>query len=173
MKKLLAILTALLPVIYVITMQIVSQVQMGDDGFFAVLGIYLLIGLMFPILFSIASTKACKRFLAISNVWIYCANLALMIAEIVFWLIRFEENRIAEQNGAMEGGLGLVLLILFVYMPHWLSYLISRIVGAIHCERTLKGICGGGARALLTLFQLLPVTDLLSALWVYRKVRNT
>ena len=72
-------------------------------------------------------------------------------------------------NGGMEGGLGLALLIL-LYLPHWSNYLVVRIVGAVSTARTLKGISGENTRMAHTFLQLIPAADLLSAIWVLRKV---
>lgn len=169
MKKALAILTALLPVIYAISMQLSVFLIKGDEALFAMLGIFLLIGFLLPVSFSIATAAADKRFLAICNLWFYAGNLLLFAYEIVLWCIRYHEEQIAAQNGAMGGGLGLALLIL-LYLPHWSNYLVVRIVGAVSTARTLKGISGENARMAHTFLQLIPAADLLSAIWVLRKV---
>lgn len=172
MKKIASILVALLPLIYVGTMVTISKNRVTDEQLFVILGVYTLMGFLFPIFFSTASKKAERRFLAVSNVWFYAGNLVLLVAQIIYWLIRFEENRIAEQNGAIEGGLGLFLLIV-LFLPHWISYLFTRVAGAVSCSRALKGVCRQEVRILHTILQLFIVTDLLSAIWVCCKVSRT
>jgi hypothetical protein len=171
MKKALAILTALLPVIYAISMQLSVFLIKGDEALFAMLGIFLLIGFLLPVSFSIATAAADKRFLAICNLWFYAGNLLLFAYEIVLWCIRYHEEQIAAQNGAMEGGLGLALLIIIAYMPHWIIYLCVRVAGAISCARSLRGTDGTQGNAVLTGMQLFPITDLISSILVLRKVK--
>lgn len=170
MKKTFAVLTALLPLIYAGAMQTMAMGNAEDEVLFAVLGVFLLIGFLFPLLFMIASAKAESKFLAICNLWFYAGNLLLFAAEAVLWLIRLNEVRIAEQNGAVEGGLGLALLIV-IYLPHWISYLWVRVFGAIGTSRALTGKCSNLCRACHMLLQLVPLTDLVSAIWVLGKVK--
>lgn len=171
MRKAVTILTGLLPVIYVGMMGLMICFDPGDEALFAAMGIYTLLGLVLPIALGVLTAKAEPEFLATGNVWCYCINLVLFLAEVIFWLVRAEQNRIAEQNGAMEGGLGLVLLAL-VYLPHWVSYLATRLAGAINCERSLRGICREGITALHIILQLFPGGDLISALWVQRRIKK-
>ncbi len=169
MKKLMAVLTALLPVIYAGSLYASFLLRADDDILFVILGGFAIIGFLFPVLFCIFTAKAGRKFLAVSNVWSYAGNILLFLSEIVLWFARFQEVLIAEQNGGMEGGLGLFLLIL-LFLPHWFSYLFTRIVGIVSCARSLKGVCSDGVRALHAVLQLLPGTDLISAVWVLRKV---
>ena len=171
MKKTLAVLTALLPAVYAVSMQLSIFLIKGDEALFAMLGIFLLIGFLLPVLFSVATAAADKKFLAICNLWFYAGNLLLFAYEIVLWCIRYQEERIAAQNGALEGSLGLALLIL-LFLPHWCSYLFVRVAGAISCARTLRGTGGTQGNAVLTGMQLFPVTDLISAILVLRKVNR-
>lgn len=172
MKRLSALLVAILPLIYIGAMECCHRIRISDEVFFAILGGYTLVGILFPILFSIVSAKAEGKFLAACNVWFYAGNLAVLAAQTVHWLIKLKEIRIAEQNGAMEGGLGLVLTVVFLYFPHWISYLFTRISGAISCSRALKGICRQEVRIIHTVLQLFVLTDLLSGIWVYCKCRR-
>lgn len=171
MKKLSAALVALLPLVYVAAMWSSIKIRISDEQFFGILGVYALIGFLFPVIFSISSAKSARKFKAISNVWFYAGNLILLIAEIVYWFIQYEEVLIAERNGGMEGGLGLALLII-IYLPHWFTYLFTRIAGAISCARTLNGVCGGDAKIFHILLQLFPIFDLISAIWVLYKVNS-
>ncbi len=171
MKKLTSVLVALLPLLYCVIMQAANLLHLGDELFLGSLGIYALLGILLPIAYDRTCYQAENKFLAGNNLWFYGINLALFIAEIVLWLVRLEENRIAEQNGAMEGGLGLVLLIV-VYLPHWLSYLATRIAGAASCARTLRDACTPATRIFNVILQLFPGTDLLSGIWVYLNIRQ-
>lgn len=170
MKKTLAILTALLPAIYAGALHISFLLRMDDDILFVILGVFAVIGFLFPMWFAVTAAKADKKFLAVSNIWFYAGNLLLFAYEIVLWCIRYQEERIAAQNGAIEGGLGLALLIIIAYMPHWIIYLCVRVAGAISCARSLRGTGGPQSNAVLTGMQLFPVTDLISAGLVLRKV---
>lgn len=170
MKKTLAILTALLPAVYAASVEISASFRVEDEALFTIFGILLLIGFLFPVWFAFLTAKADKKFLAVCNLWFYGGNLLLFAYEIVLWCIRYQEERIAAQNGAMEGGLGLALLIL-LYLPHWTNYLVVRIVGAVSTGRILTGICEKRTRANLTDLQLLPVADFISAILVLRKVK--
>ena len=172
MKKALAVLTALLPAIYAASVEISAFFRVEDEALFTIFGILLLIGFLFPVWFATITARADKKFLAVCNLWFYGGNLLLFAYEIVLWCIRYHEERIAAQNGAMEGGLGLALLIVIAYMPHWIIYLCVRVAGAISCARTLRGTGGTQENAVLTGMQLFPITDLISAILVLRKVNR-
>lgn len=169
MKKLFAVLTALLPAVYLIGIGLAAVNGAQDEALFRILGILLLIGFLFPVWFAFLAAKADKKFLAVCNLWFYGGNLFLFAVEIALWIHRLIENRIAEQSGAVEGGLVLVLLFI-LYLPHWINYLVVRIVGAVSTARTLKGVSGENTRMAHTFLQLIPAADLLSAIWVLRKV---
>lgn len=171
MKKTLAVLTALLPAIYAGALHISFLVRADDNILFAILGVFAAIGFLFPIWFAVTAAKADKKFLAASNIWFYAGNLLLMVCEIVLWCIRYHEEQIAAQNGGMEGSLGLALLIL-LFLPHWGSYLFVRVAGAISCARSLRGTGSTQGNAVLIGMQLFPVTDLISAGLVLRKVNR-
>lgn len=170
MKKVFAVLTALLPAVYLVSIGLSAVYGAEDEALFTILGLLLVIGFLLPVWFAFLAARADKKFLAVCNIWFYSGNLLLFALEIALWVHRFIENRIAEQNGAWEGGLVLVLLIL-LYLPHWINYLVVRIVGAVSTGRILSGICEKRTRANLTDLQLLPVADLISAILVLRKVK--
>ena len=172
MKKTATVLVALMPVVYCLIIQAANLLHLEDELFLGALGIYTLLGILLAIIYDRTCYRCDKLFLAANNLWFYAGNFALFIAEIVLWCIRLEETRIAEQNGAMEGGLGLVLLIL-VYLPHWISYLATRIAGAATCARILKGLCSPTAVLCHVILQLLPGTDSISSIWVYQKVKQS
>ena len=169
MKKLFAVLTALLPAVYMISMAWCAVLGAEDGNLFAVLGILLLIGFLFPIWFAVLTSKADKKFLAVCNLWFYGGNLFLFAVEIALFIHRLVENQNAAQNGAMEGGLVLVLLFI-LYLTHWINYLVVRIVGAISTSRILEGVGVAGHGASYSIWQLFPVADVISAVLVLRKV---
>lgn len=172
MKKLPSVLVALLPVIYIAAIFAAFCIQPEDELLFAILAAYALLGFFLPVIYCITTAKECKKFMAVSNVCFYAGNLLLFAAEIVFLYVYWQNLRIAEQNGAMEGGLGLVIWA-FLFLPHWLSYLCTRIVGAVCCARTLKGVCSTWVKELHILLQLFPVADLLSAVWVCLRLKRS
>lgn len=172
MKKTLATLLALLPVIYLATLGVLAWLDAADEPLLMMMLVYFVAALALHIAYTAHTTHADGRFLAVSSLWISGVNLVFFLAEIILWLVRLEENRIAEANGAMEGGLGLVLMIL-IYLPHWFSYLMSRITGTISCYRALNGVCSETPRLLHSLLQLLPGGDLLSTIWMIRRIKKS
>lgn len=171
MKKLFAVLVSLIPAIYAAGMVLFLFIMPEDEVLFTVLGGIVLLSIVFCTVHSILSTKADRKFLALSNVWSVGGNLLLVIAEFVWLIVSYIQVRIAEQNGGMEGGLGIVLLIVF-FMPHWISYLICRLTAAIGCERALHGMIGNGWKTFLTLCHIIPVLDLICAIVVLHKVKR-
>ena len=169
MKKVFAVLTALIPAVYLIGLGISASVGAEDAALFALLGVKLILGFLLPVWYAVITANADKKFLAVCNLWFYGGNLFLFAIEIALWIHSYIENRIAAQNGAMEGGLLLFLLIL-VYLPHWANYLVVRIVGSVSTGRILSGICEKRCRLIHMDLQLLPVADLISAILVLRKV---
>ena len=172
MKKSIALLTALLPVIYAGIMQLSAALGTEDHIFLPLLFGFLVLGFLLPVIYAFIATRADRKFLAVSNLWFYVGNLTVFAYEIALWLIRFHENHIAEQNGATEGGLGLFLLIL-LFLPHWISYLCVRIAGAVSTARILKDLCADKVRVLHICLQVFPCADLISAIWVLRKVTRS
>lgn len=171
MKKLFTVLTVLLPLAYVLGMIVFLYISPEDEVLFAVLGGITLLGLVICTVFSVITSKADRKFLAVTDIWILAVNLVLYVAEAVWWLVAYVQVRIGEQNGAMEGGLALVLLIFF-YTPHWITYLFSRICASINCERVLKDVCGNGVKTFHIILHFFPFTDLISAIWVLRRVNQ-
>jgi hypothetical protein len=171
MKKTIVVLCALLPVIYVLSLLFLFLQDASDAPLLTFMIIYCVAAAVLHVLFCILTATSERKFLAACNIWLHVGNLLLFIFEAVYWFVQLEQTRIAEQNGAMGGGLGLVLLIL-LYLPHWFSYFLTHITATINCSRTLQGICTGGVCALLAGLQLLPVTDILSAGWVLRIVKS-
>ena len=171
MKKTLSALAALLPLIYIASLMLLFLLNAEDAPLVGFMIAYCVIAAVLLVGFSIVTNGAKRSFLAVTNIWIYAGNLLLFLFETIYWMVQLEQTRIAEQNGAMGGGLGLVLLIL-IYLPHWFSYLLTHIAGVINCVRTLHGRYSGGVCAFHTLLQLLPVTDLISACWIVHLVKS-
>ena len=170
MKKLFAILFTLIPVIYAAGIAVFLYLMPEDEVLFAALGGIVVLSLIFAICHCVQSKNTDRKFLAVTNVWCISGNLLLFAAEVIWWIYSYVQVRIAEQNGGMEGGLGLFLLIIF-YVPHWISYLICRVAAAINCKRALEGIGSSTIRIFHTLLHLLPIADLISAICVLCKVK--
>ena len=171
MQKILSNVFAAMPLIYTASLLSFTQLDITDEQLFLFLAVYILAALLLAILYAASSANVPVDQTARSSIWHYSTNLAVWVAEIVFWCIRYVQDRIATQNGAMEGGLGLVLLIV-IFLPHWLSYLFTRIAGAVCCARILRKEHTPETVTLHILLQLFPVTDLVSSIWVYRKVKQ-
>jgi hypothetical protein len=171
MKKVLLVLMPLLPVFYVLTILGLFLLDVNDEQLFVALGGYIVIPLAATILHCWLTSNSASYPLTLSNMWAYISNLALFLFEAVYWVKTLIEVRIAEQNGAMGGGLGLVLLIL-LYLPHWVSYSLTHVAGAIGCSRVLQDKCTPGVRICHILLQLFPFTDLISEIWVLNRVKK-
>ena len=168
MKKAFLILLPLLPLIYVLSIAGLFFLDSNDEQLFAVLGCYIFLSLVLTICGCTRTKNTPFIMLARSNVWAAVSNLILFLAEGVYWIISLNQIKIAEANGAMEGGLMLLLLIL-LYLPHWISYLLTRIAGAVNCVRILRSDSNYMLHALM---HLLPVTDLISAIIVLYQVKK-
>ena len=172
MKKTIVWLNALLPVIYLMAIVLSILINPEDETLFLILGVYAFIGLLFPCLLPLLTSNASRKFLATANLWICISNLSLLMAQGIYWFIVLEETRKATANGAMGGGLGLVVLIL-LYLPHWASYFVTRIACAVNCARILRHKSYYNHNYILyALMHLLPITDLISAMLVLRQVKK-
>ena len=171
MKKAIVWLNALLPVMYLMMIGICILINPNDEMLFFILGIYSLIGLLLPGLLALLTANTSNRLLATGNLWIAISNLSLLAAQAIYWFTRLIEIQIAAANGAMEGGLELVVLIL-LYLPHWVSYFLARIACAINCVRVLLHKSNNANYILYALMHLLPITDLIGAMLVLRQVKK-
>ena len=171
MKKVSGVLTALLPVIYAVCIGCFILIDPDDEILLAFIGIFILFSIAVCIAYASLGRPADSHFLAKMNPWISGTNLRLFIAEIVFLIVYTIQVHIAAQQGAMEGGLGIFALIIF-FQPSWISYLICRFTAAACCFDALKEKAGNSARTLHTTLHLFPVLDMISAIWVYRKVKH-
>ena len=170
MKKILSAIAALLPVIYIVSLFVLFLMDATDKPLLLFLVCYCIFAAIVLIVFGFITAGADRKFLANTNILLYAGNLGVFILEIIYWTIRLEQNRLAAQNGAMGGGLDILLLILF-NLPHWFSYMLTRFAGAINCLRILHGRRRGIVCALHAILQLFPVTDLISACWVRHSLR--
>ena len=171
MQKVFGILTALIPAFYAGGMVLFLYLMPEDEVLFAVLGGIILLSLIFCIGYGAASQKADSLYLARMNLWIIGGQMLLFTAEITWLIIAAIQVHIATQQGGMEGGLGIFLLII-LYMPSWISYLICRFTAAVCCFDALKDKVISRSRTLHTLLHLFPVLDLISAILVYRTVKR-
>lgn len=171
MKRFFGILTALLPALFAAGIGLLFLWSPDDSVVFAFLGGYLLWSLICSIAYATASHKTDSVYLAKLNLWIIGGQLFLFAAEIVWLIITAIDVHIATQQGAMEGGLAIFLLIVF-YLPSWLSYLFCRFAAAIGVWDALKETCSASSRMTHTILHIFPVSDLISAIMVYRTVKH-
>lgn len=171
MRKVFNILVALIPAMYLGGMAAFLYIMPEDEVLFAVLAGTILLSMLLCIAYSVNSPQQDKKALCITNLWIIGGNLLLFLAEIIWLIVSSIQVHIATQNGGMEGGLGLFLLIIF-YMPHWISYLICRITAAVHCCRALRGICSSGQAGIYAILHIIPVLDIVSASLVLKRVKT-
>lgn len=172
MKRISATVTAALPLVYAAAVLAMFVFRAGDDTLFSMLGGFLLLGAVANICYCVTASKADAHFIAVSNLRCLIDNLIIHIGQII-WLVIYTVNTMeAEKNGAMEGGLGVFLLML-LFIPHWLTYLMTRIACAVLCNRALKSVyCSSGVRTLHVILHLLPIADCISAGWVLRTVNG-
>lgn len=170
MKKLFAILTALTPAFYILTLVTLYQVD-AKDGFtiFSILATIVLTLIICKIYASFRH-KAENLFLAKMNLWIIGSNLLVFLAQIVIMVIVIIDVRIAEQQGAMEGGLAIVLYHFF-FLPSRINYFVCRITAALCARRALDETLYSHRKGLHSILHLFPFADIVSAVWVYRKVK--
>ena len=172
MKKAFAAVMGLLPVLYLLCLGLSFFLDAQDEPLLMMMLGYCAAALAVHIVYSVVTAQTPRRFQAVRNLWFYSVNFAFFLAEIILWLVMLRAVRIAEAEGAIEGGLILVVLIL-LYLPHWFSYLLTRIVGTISCYRAPQGIVSVNAQLAHCLLQLVPGGDVISALWVLRRVKNS
>jgi hypothetical protein len=99
------------------------------------------------------------------------SNLLVFLAQIVIMIIVIIDVRIAEQQGAMEGGL-MIVLYYFLFLPSRINYLICRITAALCAHRALDDTLYSHRKGLHTFLHLIPIADMISAIWVYSKVKH-
>ena len=160
-------LMILLPVLYCVGMQSMVVLDASYEFLFGFLGGYLLLGLIATVLYSVLTRLDSPASAVKANIWILASNLLVFACCLILLTVRFIENRIAEENGAMEGGL-LIFLLIVVFLPHWLTYLMARIAGAVCCSKKWPGRKVHGE--LLGVLSLIPVADLIIAIILLRKV---
>ena len=171
MKKMLGIFTALTPAFYILTLVMLFLVDAKDGlTIFSIFGTIILT-LIICTIYASCRHKAENLFLAKMNLWIVGSNLLVFLAQIVIMIIVIIDVRIAEQQGAMEGGLAIVLYHFF-FLPSRINYLICRITAALCAHRALDDTLYSHRKGLHTFLHLIPIADMISAIWVYRKVKH-
>lgn len=171
MKKLSPYLTALLPLLYLVMVGLMCLVDASDSVLIGVFLIYMVLSMLFTTVFSHYIDCYPRAKLAQYDFLFSLGNLLLFLAEVVYWLVQRTLMLEQAQNGATEGSLILLLLII-LYLPHWVSYFMVRVIGIISCNRMLNGICSRGTKTLHTICHFFPATDLMSSLWVLHKIKS-
>ncbi len=169
MKKPFAPLVAVLPLLYILAIGLPFLWDTSDSLVLFLLGIYLLLTLLFTVSFYLSIDHYSPKQLAVYNILFSAGNLLLLLAEAIYWLAKETEIQQQAQNGATEGGL-LLLVLIILYLPHQISYFMVRITGIVSCNRSLNNICSGGAKILHNILHFFPVADLISSIWVLYKV---
>lgn len=170
MKKLFAVLTALLPVIYIGGIFTVLKLE-NDDLLWPAAGIFLLFALIVHIVYVTLTKNSPRRFLTISNIWIIGTNFLFHITKIIVLIVITIDVQIRAQQGAQEGGLIIALLFMFS-IPNWITYAFTRIAASINCYRAMHDIVHSTKELLHILLHLFPLADLISAILVLRKVNR-
>lgn len=165
MKKMFAPLIAILPLLYILMIGMFFLFSPSDSALFSVLGAYLLMTLLFTVCFCYSLDQYSPRKLAVYNILFSAGNVLLLLIEALFWIVKEAEIQQQAQNGATEGGLMLLVLII-LYLPHWISYFMIRIAGIISCNRSLDSTCSKGTKILHNTLHFLPIADLVSSVFV-------
>ena len=168
-NKALTVLMVLHPIIFLAITGLFIWTE-SDHVLFTAQSVFVLSGLICCIVFSIRTKDTPAKFLSASNVWILSVNLAVFLAEMVWYTVSYMDVIAEESKGAQEGGL-LLFLILVVCLPHWLVYFFTRICAAINCNRATKDLNANMTKTLHILLHLIPLVDLFSAIFVLRKVK--
>ena len=175
MKKLFAILFAtlvvLLPVIYVTGMLVFLYIIQDDDYLRNILDAMLILGFLFNVAFCVLCTKSDRKFLTKCNIWSFSTNLLLYAAEIIYFIVLMAMSSDVGPSPDMGVGLGIALYIFFC-IPHWIIYCFTRIFAAINCAFALRDVCSTAVKVLHLILHLIPLLDLVSAVWVYCRVRR-
>ena len=171
MKKLFGVLTALVPLIYVMTCMFLFYFDAEDEvTISAVLG-SIVLALIICAVYSSFRRKAESIFLAKMNLWIIGGNLLVFLTLIVVMIITIIDVHIAEQQGAMEGGLAIVALWLLT-LPIRINYFFCRVTAALCINHALENTLYSRFQTLHFVLHLFPVLDMISAIWVYHKVKQ-
>ena len=170
MKKLFAILTALTPAFYILTLVILFQVDAKDGLTIISILATIVLTLIICKVYASFRHKAEILFLAKMNLWIIGSNLLIFLAQIVIMVIVIIDVRIAEQQGAMEGGL-MIVLYYFLFLPSRINYLICRITAALCARNALDETLYSHRKGIHSILHLFPFADMGSAVWVYSKVK--
>lgn len=171
MKKMFAPLIALLPLLYIAIIGIFLVIGPSDSVLFFFMCAYLLLTVLFTICFYCRLGKYRPKELAVYSLLFSAGNLLLLLVEVIYWIIKEAEIQQQAQTGATEGSL-LLLVLLFLCLPHWSSYCIVRIAGMLCCNRSLDDMCSGGTKLAHTMLHFFPVADLISSIWVLIKVNS-
>ena len=171
MKKLFAILTALTPAFYILTLVIEFQVDAKDGLTIISILATIVLTLIICKVYASFRHKAEILFLAKMNLWIIGSNLLVFLAQIVIMVIVIIDVRIAEQQGAMEGGL-MIVLYYFLFLPSRINYLICRITAALCARNALDETLYSHRKGIHSILHLFPFADMASAIWVYRTVKR-
>lgn len=169
MKKIFAPIVALLPIVYLLSPVTCLLIDSSDSILLGSYGVYLLLTLVSVVLFILFRKAHSAKKLAIYNIVFSAGNLAVLVAQLVYWIISVEKVHQQTQDGGMCAGLLLVVLII-LYFPHWISYSLVRIGSMFTCFRSLNGICPMGIKILHTIMHFLPLADLISSIIVLCKI---
>lgn len=170
MKRLFAILTALTPAFYILTLVILFQVDAKDGLTIISILATIVLTLIICKVYASFRHQAEILFLAKMNLWIIGSNLLVFLAQIMIMVIVIIDVRIAEQQGAMEGGL-MIVLYYFLFLPSRINYLICRITAALCARNALDETLYSHRKGIHSILHLFPFADMVSAVWVYRKVK--
>jgi hypothetical protein len=171
MKKMLGIFTALTPAFSILTLVMLFQVDAKDGLTIISILATIVLTLIICKVYASFRHKAEILFLAKMNLWIIGSNLLVFLAQIVIMIIVIIDVRIAEQQGAMEGGL-MIVLYYFLFLPSRINYLICRITAALCARNALDETLYSHRKGIHSILHLFPIADMISAIWVYRKVKH-
>lgn len=171
MKRIVLILLALLPIIHIFSIAALIFLDADDLQTFAVFGCYTILSVTLCVLSCTITKKTPPLLLARHHLWATITNLSLLVCEVIYWIITMIQIRIGESIGAMGGGLALLILII-ICLPHWISYLLTRIADAVNCTRILRHNSTEADHFLHAIMRLFPVADLISAIIVLRQLKK-
>ncbi|MGN0999020.1 MAG: hypothetical protein ACI4PO_05660 [Faecousia sp.] len=160
MRKAMPVLSALLPYIYFLGFGCMLLLDIDSDAvLLGFLAVYFVLGILVSALYAVFAD-------ARSNFAVKLAAIPGDLFVIAYFVIRCMETEQATQNGAIEGGLGIIVLII-LSIPYLLCRVMTMISSAVACGRRVHG-----SDHIYTVLHVLPIFDIIGAAIVRKRIQN-
>ena len=160
MSKVTPVLAAAFPYVFFAGFGCMLLFDSVSDGvLLGFLAVYFALGVILSVLYAVFAD-------ARSNFAVKLAAIPGDLFVIVYFVIRCIEVEQATQNGAIEGGLGIIVLII-LSIPYLLCRVMSMVSAAIACGRRVHG-----SDHIYTVLHVLPIFDIIVAAIVRKRIQN-